>query len=186
MKSSKITLITPILGQEFLQKKSSLITAEKKKSVLKPIHDLLFLPTIPITYENGLITDVARIDQKLIGSPIVQVHLNHTLAGKTNAWGLHKENTDRLFLVSGQVKFAIFDGRENSPTYGAINEFFVSDRSPGLLIIPPNLYHGWKNIGNTDSIIINMPSYLYDYENPDAYHLDWDSEAAKRLIKYQF
>jgi len=62
----------------------------------------------------------------------------------------------------------------------------VSDHSPGLLIIPPNLYHGWKNIGNTDAIIINMPTCLYDYENPDAYHLDWDSETAKELFKYQF
>ena len=186
MKSSKIHSITQVLGQEFLQKKSSLITSKKKNSVLRSIHDLLFLPTIPITYEDGLITNVARMDQKLIGSPIVQVHLNHTQSGKIRAWGLHKENTDRLFLVSGQVKFAVFDGRKNSPTYGVINEFFVSDRSPGLLIIPPNLYHGWKNIGNTDSIIINMPTSLYDYENPDAYHLDWDSAAARKLIKYQF
>jgi len=186
MKSSEIFSLIQILGQEFLQKKISLQTSNKKIATLQPIHGLIFLPTTPVTYEDGYLTEVARIDQKLLGAPIVQVHLNLTLAGRIRAWGLHKENTDRLFLVSGQVKYAVFDGRKNSPTYGVVNEIFVSDHSPGLLIIPPNLYHGWKNIGNTDAIIINMPTCLYDYENPDAYHLDWDSKTAKELFKYQF
>ena len=175
-----------ISGQEFLQKKSSLVTPEKKIAVLQPIHGLVFLPTTPVAYEDGYLTEIARMDQALIGPPIAQVHLNYTLVGRIRAWGLHKKNMDRLFLVSGQVKFVVFDGRKDSPTYGVVNEIIVGDRSPGLLLIPPNLYHGWKNIGNTNALIINMPTNLYDYENPDAYHLDWNSVVAKKLIPYSF
>ena len=32
----------------------------------------------------------------------------------------------------------------------------------------PNLYHGWKNIGTSEAIIINMPTRMYNYEAPDA------------------
>ena len=174
-----------IAGKEFLQKKRSPITADKKIALEIPIHDLVFLPITPIAYEDGFLTEIARMDQKLIGPPIVQVHLNTTLKGRIRAWGLHQNSMDRLFLLSGLVKFVVFDGRMDSRTYGVINEIIVSDRSPGLLLIPPNLYHGWKNIGNTDALILNMPTNLYDYENPDAYHLDWDSAAARNLIKYK-
>jgi dTDP-4-dehydrorhamnose 3,5-epimerase len=80
----------------------------------------------------------------------------------------------------------VFDGRLESPTYGFINEFTVSEKNPGLLIIPPNLYHGWKNIGTNEAIIINMPTAMYNYEVPDALDLPWNSEAAIRIIPYRF
>ena len=89
-------------------------------------------------------------------------------------------------MVSGLVKIVVFDGRNGSPTYGLANEFLVSEKNPGLLIIPPNLYHGWKNIGIVEAIIINMPDRMYDYEAPDALDLPWDSEAAKRIIPYRW
>jgi dTDP-4-dehydrorhamnose 3,5-epimerase len=92
--------------------------------------------------------------------------------------------TDRLFVVSGLVKLAIYDGRKESPTFGHLSEFVVSEKNPGLLIVPPNLYHGWKNIGTTEAVIINMPTRMYQYEGPDALDLPWDSEAARRVIPY--
>jgi dTDP-4-dehydrorhamnose 3,5-epimerase len=46
------------------------------------------------------------------------------------------------------------------------------------------VYHGWKNIGTSEAIIINMPDRMYEYEQPDALDLPWDSEAAGRIIPY--
>jgi dTDP-4-dehydrorhamnose 3,5-epimerase len=60
----------------------------------------------------------------------------------------------------------------------------VSDRNPGLLLLPPNLYHGWKNIGVTESTVVNLPTTLYDYENPDSFDLPWDSPEARTIIPY--
>ena len=51
-------------------------------------------------------------------------------------------------------------------------------------MIPPNIYHGWKNFGVTESIVINLPTNIYDYENPDSLDLPCDSEAARSLIPY--
>jgi len=91
---------------------------------------------------------------------------------------------DRLFVVSGLVKIVVFDGRLASPTHGHYTELVASERNPGLLTIPPDLYHGWKNIGVTEAIIINMPSEMYNYEDPDALDMPWDSPAARELIPY--
>jgi dTDP-4-dehydrorhamnose 3,5-epimerase len=173
-----------ISSMELVAKQSAV--NEQGKLKLTPIHDLVFRPVRPVPHEDGHLTEVARASWDILSGPVVQVHLTTTLAGRHRAWGLHQRSTDRLFVVSGLVKIAVFDGRLDSPTYGRVNEFIVSDKNPGLLIIPPNLYHGWKNIGTNEAIIINMPTSMYDYEAPDALDLPWDSEAAARIIPYRF
>ena len=80
------------------------------------------------------------------------------------------------------MSIVVFDGRTASPTFGAINEFKVSDRNPTLLVIPPDLYHGWKNIGTSEAFVINMPTVQYDYENPDALDLPYDAPAAAEIV----
>jgi len=143
-----------------------------------------FRPARPVPHEDGHVTEVARASWELLGDPIVQVHITTTFAGRIRAWGLHPIGTDRLFVVSGLVKLAVYDGRQDSPTFGRLSEFVVSEKNPGLLIVPPNLYHGWKNIGTTEAVIINMPTRMYQYAGPDALDLPWDSEAARRIIPY--
>jgi dTDP-4-dehydrorhamnose 3,5-epimerase len=148
------------------------------------VEGVQFRPTRPVPHGDGHVTEVARASWDLLDSPIVQVHITTTLAGRIRAWGLHPLGTDRLFVVAGLVRLVVFDGRKDSPTVGQLNEFVVSERNPGLLVVPPNLFHGWKNIGTTEAIIINMPARMYDYERPDALDLPWDSEAARRIVPY--
>ena len=92
--------------------------------------------------------------------------MTSTLAGRKRAWGLHQHSTDRLFVVKGLVSLVVYDGRVDSPTLGLLNEFKISQRNPALVVIPPNLYHGWCNIGIDEALIVNMPSSQYDYEGP--------------------
>jgi dTDP-4-dehydrorhamnose 3,5-epimerase len=78
------------------------------------------------------------------------------------------------------------DLRRESPTFGCVNEFMLGERNQGLVVIPPGVYHGWKNIGADEAAIISMPSQLYEYENPDRWELPWDSTAAREIIAYQW
>jgi dTDP-4-dehydrorhamnose 3,5-epimerase len=171
-------------GAELIAKKSAVDAQGKLRAV--PIDGVVFRPTRPVPHEDGHVAEVARADWDMLGGPIVQVHTTTTFPGRVRAWGLHQASTDRLFVVDGLVKIVVFDGRNASPSYGRINEFTVSGKNPGLLIIPPNLYHGWKNIGTSEAIIINMPSQMYRHETPDALDLPWDSEAAARIIPYRW
>jgi dTDP-4-dehydrorhamnose 3,5-epimerase len=151
-----------------------------------PIEGLMFRPARPAPHEDGHVTEVARSDWPIVDGPIVQVHITTTYIGRVRAWGLHQFSADRLFVVDGFVRIVVYDGRKNSATFGNINEFAISAKNPGLLFIPPYLYHGWKNIGTTDATIINMPTVMYNHEAPDALDLPWDSEAALELIPYKW
>jgi dTDP-4-dehydrorhamnose 3,5-epimerase len=145
-----------------------------------------FLPARSVTHTDGHVTEIIRSSWPEIQQPLVQVHVTTTLRGRVRGWGLHQRTTDRLFVVSGLIRFVCFDGRTDSPSHGAVNEIYTSDRSSGLLIIPPRVYHGWKNVGETESIIISMPSELYDHEAPDGADLDPFSPATRDIIPYDW
>ena len=143
-------------------------------------------PIRPVPHEDGTLAEIARTAWDEIDQPIVQVHLTTTMAGRVRAWGLHRFSTDRLFVVQGLVSIVVYDGRMGSPTVGSVNEFRVSERNPALLVIPPNLYHGWKNLGIDEAFIINMPSQQYDYDRPDALDLPYDSSEAGEIVPFRW
>lgn len=177
--------IPNVLGGNELVAKQSAVDCEGRLRVA-PIDGVTFRPTRPVPHDDGYLTEVARASWEILGKPLVQVHITTTFSGRIRAWGLHQHLTDRLFVVLGLVKVVVFDGRQDSPTHGRINEFTASEKNPGLLIIPPKLYHGWKNIGPSEAVIINMPDRMYDHEQPDALDLPWDSDAAQKIVPYRW
>jgi len=174
-----------VVGAAELVAKQSAVTRQGELRH-RPIAGVTFRATRPVPHEDGHVSEVARADWDVLGGPIVQVHVTTTFAGRIRAWGLHRLGSDRLFVVDGLVKIVVFDGRNGSSTFGNLNEFTVSPKNPGLLVVAPDLYHGWKNIGTTEAIIINMPTRMYDHEIPDALDLPWDSEAARQIIPYRW
>lgn len=151
-----------------------------------PIEGLQFRPTRPVPHDDGVVAEIARADWPEIDVPIVHAHVTTTLPGRVRGWGMHMQSTDRLFVVKGLVSIVVFDGRHDSATYGSVNEFKVSERNPGLLVIPPMLYHGWKVIGTDEAYITNMPTLMYQYDEPDALDLPYESERAESVVPWRW
>jgi dTDP-4-dehydrorhamnose 3,5-epimerase len=174
-----------VIGRDLLVPKHSAVDGEGRWRV-NPIEGLRFRPTRPIPHEDGTLAEVARRSWPEIDDEIVQVHVTTTQPGRVRAWGLHRASSDRLFVVTGLVSLVAFDGRRDSPTRGVLNEFKVSERSPGLLVIPANVYHGWKNIGTVEAFIVNMPTEQYEYEAPDALDLPYDAPEAASVVPFRW
>jgi dTDP-4-dehydrorhamnose 3,5-epimerase len=172
-----------VIGAEALAQKHSVVDRGGEPSV-PLIAGLRLRPTRPVPHRDGHVTEIARIDWDALDEPIVQVYMTTTLPGRVRAWGLHRRTTDRLFVASGLVRIVCYDGRRESPTFGRINEFTLSDRNPALVIVPVDVYHGWKNIGTSEAILVDMPTTMFDYDRPDALDLPWDSAAAREIIPY--
>ncbi|MFZ8834148.1 MAG: dTDP-4-dehydrorhamnose 3,5-epimerase, partial [Candidatus Caldipriscus sp.] len=56
---------------------------------------------------------------------------------------------------------------EGSSTYGQFEEFYIGIHNPILVKIPPMVWHGFKNIGLEEAIVINVITRPYDHKNPD-------------------
>jgi dTDP-4-dehydrorhamnose 3,5-epimerase len=177
--------MAPVAGRDVLVPKQSSVDGAGRLR-LELIDGLRFRAVRPVPHEDGTLAEVAKASWPEIDLPIVQVHITSTLPGRVRAWGLHQRSTDRLFVATGLVSIVVYDGRVGSPTFGVINQFQVSDRNPGLVVIPPNLYHGWKNIGTSEAFIVNMPSNQYDYDEPDALDLSYDAEHASEIVPFRW
>ena len=70
--------------------------------------------------------------------------------------GWHKNNaTLNYAVISGNIKLVIYDDRENSKTKGELMEIFIGEKNYCLVQIPPNVWDGFKAIGNEKAIVAN-------------------------------
>lgn len=153
---------------------------------LAPIEGVRYRLLRPVSHHHGHLTEGFRTDWGLTDAPLVQVNMTVTFPGRIRAWGIHRFTEDRLFAATGALCIVCHDGRRESPTFGCTNEFMLGGLSQGLVVIPPGVFHGWKNIGPDEATIISMPSRLYDHDGPDRWELPWDSEEARRAIPYRW
>ncbi len=128
-----------------------------------------------ITDERGRLAEILRSDSELFQN-FGQVYYTTAYPGVVKAWHYHKIQTDHFFCIKGMTKLVLYDPREDSPTRGLINEFFVGDHNPLLVVIPKMVYHGFKAVSHEESIMINIPTELYNHNNPDEYRLEPDSD----------
>jgi dTDP-4-dehydrorhamnose 3,5-epimerase len=120
--------------------------------------------------ERGRLMEMLRADDDLF-TKFGQIYMTTAYPGVVKAWHYHKKQIDNFVVVKGMMKVVLYDGRADSPTYKEINEFFMGEHNPILLQIPAFVYHGFKCISETEAIVINCPTEVYSYENPDEYRL---------------
>lgn len=68
----------------------------------------------------------------------------------------------------------LYDARTESPTFGKINIFHLGHLNPVLLRIPPLVYHGFTAEGNQTALMVNYPSELYNYKDPDEFRAPYN------------
>jgi len=120
--------------------------------------------------ERGYLMEMLRSDWEEF-EKFGQVYITAVYPGVVKGWHYHKIQTDYFICVHGMAKVVLYDGREDSPTYGEVNEFFMGEQNPMLLKIPPGVMHGFKGISQEMALIVNVPTELYNYEQPDEYRL---------------
>ncbi len=125
--------------------------------------------------ERGWLMEILRCDDDLF-EKFGQVYITTAYPGIVKAWHYHKKQTDNFTCVKGMMKVALCDGREDSSTYNEVNEFFVGEKNPLMIKVPPFVYHGFKAIGNETAYFLSVPTLPYNYEEPDEYRLPPDTD----------
>jgi len=120
--------------------------------------------------ERGRLMEILRADDELF-EKFGQAYITTGYSGVVKAWHYHTKQTDNFCVVSGMMKIVLYDARTDSPTSGMLNEFFAGERNPLLIRIPPFVYHGFKTIGETEAVLLNIPTEIYDYEHPDEHRI---------------
>lgn len=135
------------------------------------IHDVRTKALRVIPDERGWLMELLRSDEALF-ERFGQVYVSGTHPGVVKAWHYHRRQVDMFACVAGMVKLVLIDTREESPTRGTVNEFFIGDQNPMLVRVPNLVYHGWKCISAHSALVVNVPTEPYTPADPDEFRVE--------------
>ena len=135
------------------------------------IHDVRTKILRPIQDERGRLMEILRSDDELFRR-FGQVYMTTAYPGVVKGWHYHKKQIDNFAVVKGTIKLVLYDRREDSPTRGEVNEFFLGEHNPLLVQIPALVLHGFKGVGVEEAIVVNCPTEVYNYAEPDEFRVD--------------
>ncbi len=132
--------------------------------------------------DRGTLCEIQGPHRAIHPAPIVSVYQFTIRPGMIKGWHVHRLHDDRIFLSQGHLKIVLYDDRQESPTYGIVNEIYRSELDRTVMVIPAHVYHAHQNIGTADALLISMPTRPYQHDDPDVYRLPVDTSQ----IPYSF
>ena len=137
----------------------------------KLIDGAKFKPLRLMPDERGRLMEMLRSDDPDFFIKFGQGYMTTAYPGVVKAWHYHKKQIDNFIIVKGMMKVVLYDARDNSPTKGEVNEFFMGVHNPSILQIPNGVYHGFKCISDDEAICVNLPTEVYNYSDPDEFRV---------------
>lgn len=138
------------------------------------IEGVVIKPLRVVPDERGFLMEMLRSDDEVF-ERFGQVYITTTYPGVVKGWHMHRVQDDNVVCVRGMIKLCLYDGRDGSPTKGEVMEIFLGEQKPILAHIPHGIYHGWKCISEYQAYIVNIPTELYDYTEPDEHRVPYDT-----------
>jgi len=90
------------------------------------------------------------------------------------AFHWHKKQSDVWFPVSGNLQVVLYDMREDSPTYQETQVIYAGEDNPQLIMIPPQVAHGYRVLGEKPAGLFYHTSEVYDPKNLDEERIEYN------------
>lgn len=112
--------------------------------------------------ERGFFREIIRVTDEFFSEGFGQFSHSLIYPGAAKAWHIHKSQVDWWYVPVGNIRVALHDLRENSPTKGATEEICLGENfGAKVLKIPPGVAHGCKVLGGV-SHLFYITSKTYD------------------------
>jgi dTDP-4-dehydrorhamnose 3,5-epimerase len=139
--------------------------------------------TAVIGDDRGVILELIDIRQDYWSKDgVPYVYMGTCRPGRAKGWGMHKLHTDRYMVLAGEMLLVLFDDRDDSPTKGVVQEFYLTRDGLNQLTIPAGIWHAHLNVGQTDLIFANAPTHPFQHSRPDKWRLPLENDQ----IPYSF
>lgn len=128
-----------------------------------PIEDVITKKLTKHLDQRGYLCETFRHDELPPELKPVMSYISITEPGVIRGPHEHIEQTDIFaFTGPGNFKLKLWDNRAGSPTYYNWMELYGGKDNLLLVIIPPGVVHGYKNISLTErGMVLNYPDRLY-------------------------
>ncbi|MHC4607184.1 MAG: dTDP-4-dehydrorhamnose 3,5-epimerase family protein, partial [Planctomycetota bacterium] len=126
-----------------------------------PIEGCLFRPLARHRDERGWLSELFRHDElpKSLHPPMAYVSM--TKPGMARGPHEHEEQTDFFVFFHGTFRLYVWDGRKDSATFGNRTVLEAGEENPCVVVIPPRIVHAYRNVGDSDALMVNCPDRMY-------------------------
>lgn len=152
------------------------------KPLQRLIHGMKVRRLITHTDARGTVTELYDPRWGFHPDPLVFAYTFTIRPNVVKGWNLHRKHEDRYTIIQGEMELVFYDPRPDSPTYGDVCRFVLSEKDRCLVNVPIDVWHADYNIGDRDVVVVNFPTIQYDHAAPDKCRLPIDSP----LIPYKF
>ena len=112
--------------------------------------------------ERGYLVETFRKDKLHNRLKPIMSYVSFTKPGVYRGPHEHVKQTDVFcFIGPGSFKIKLWDNRKNGKSYGSFMEITGGRDNLILVIIPPGIVHGYKNISEELGMVINYPDKLF-------------------------
>lgn len=91
-----------------------------------------------------------------------EIYFSTVYPGVIKGWHRHREMTLNYACIFGRIKLVLYDEREGSPTHGDLMEVFLGPDNYSLVIIPPEVWNGFKGASEPYAIVANCCTHPHD------------------------
>ncbi len=119
----------------------------------------IFVPATLFTDDRGW--SMMNQMQGVMG-PQGQINYSVQYPGVIKAWHRHALQTDFWICLSGHIKVGVH--RETDQTSWLL---VIGEKRPGVMIIPPPLWHGAATCGDTPAGLLYYVTHAYNPQKPD-------------------
>ena len=148
------------------------------------IHDVRVIPLRRIPDERGTIYHMLKSTDPHF-SKFGEVYFSTVYPGVVKGWHRHQNMTLHYACIHGRVKLVIYDERDGSPTKGNLMELFLGPDNYSLVVIPPELWNGFKGMVAEQAIIADLIDIPHDQADstridPHDNHIPYDWSVKER------
>jgi dTDP-4-dehydrorhamnose 3,5-epimerase len=127
------------------------------------IEGVRVIPLRRIPDERGTILCMLRADEPHF-LQFGEIYFTTIYKGVIKGWHRHREMTLNYACIHGRIKLVIYDEREGSSTYGELMEIFLGPDHYSLVVIPPELWCGFKGMSDPYAIVANCCTHPHERE----------------------
>lgn len=126
------------------------------------IAGVILKPLIRHTDQRGWLAEIFRQDEMDPAIFPAMSYVSMTRPGITRGPHEHVDQTDLFaFVGPGTFRVVLWDTRQDSPTYGVRQAVTAGREHPMVVVVPPGVVHGYRNISEEEGLVFNAPNRLY-------------------------
>lgn len=119
-------------------------------------------PLKSYTDQRGWLAEIFRQDEMAPEHFPAMAYVSVTNPGVGRGPHAHRDQTDLFcFYGPGDFKVVLWDNRADSPSFGIRQDFLLGESNPAVLIVPPGVVHGYRNMSDRPGFVCNFANRLY-------------------------